>query len=67
MYRQVRRSSAFLLLLLAPVEQEHITAAGPLMLDSKRKCQHVSLPEIKVVKVEPTQVLTYVVVRLCSC
>lgn len=41
-------------LLLVAMEQVHIPASGPLMLDLQRKCQHVSLTEIKVWKVEPT-------------
>lgn len=41
-------------LLLVAVEQVHIPASGPLMLDLQRKCQYVSLTEIKVWKVEPT-------------
>lgn len=35
-------------LLLVAVEQVHIPASGSLMLDLQRKCQHVSLTEIKV-------------------
>lgn len=41
-------------MLLVAVEQVHIHAFGPLILDLQRKHQHVSLTEIKVWKVEPT-------------